>query len=140
MSAAVDDVHHRNGENVCVTSADIAVERHVEIVGGSLSCSKRNAEDGVGAEVGFRGSAVEVEHDLVNADLIEGAVTAESVGDRAVYIGHCFLNALAHIARFVAVAELESLVLACGCTGGNGCASHNAAFEDYIYFNCRVAA
>ena len=51
VSATIDDVHHRNRKDISVATADVAIERHIEIVGGSLCNSKRNTEDGVCAEV-----------------------------------------------------------------------------------------
>ncbi len=139
VSATVDDVHHRNRENICVATADIAIERHVEIVGSSLGNSERNAEDSVSAEVRLSRSAVKGKHNVVYANLVKSAMAYKSVGNRAVYICNCLLHAFAHIAALVAVTEFESLVLACGCTGGNSCTTHNAAFKNYVNFYCRIA-
>ena len=127
------------GEHVGVAATDIFVEREVEIVGGSLCNSKRNAEDGVGAEVALGVGAVEGEHLLVDGDLVKGAHAFEGFGDGAIYVGNGFENALAHVAGFVAVAELESLVDAGGGAGGHRCATESAAFQNYIDFDGGIA-
>ena len=90
MSTTVDDVHHRNGENVCVSTADVAIKGHIEIVSCCLSYCQRNTKDCVCTEVRFCGSAIEVEHDLVNTDLIECAVTFECLCDRTVNVCYGF--------------------------------------------------
>ncbi len=140
MSAAVDDVHHRHGQSVGVAAADVFVEGEVEIVGSSLGNGQRYAEDGVGAEVRFGVGAVELEHLLIDGDLVEGAHSFESLGDGAVYVGNSLENAFTHVAALVAVAELESFVDAGGGTRGNGSAATRTAFEDYVNFNSGIAA
>ncbi len=140
VSATVDDVHHRNGENVSVATTYIFVEGKVEVVGCSLCNCERYAEDSVGAEVALGVGAVESQHGLVDSDLIKGIHANESCSDRTVYIGYGLCNALAHIAAFVTVAKLKSLVFTCRCARRNGCASKSTAFEQYVYFYCGIAA
>ena len=140
VCAAVDDVHHRNGKNVCVATADVFVEGQVEVVGSCLCNSERYAEDGVCAEVALCVGAVKSEHGFVDGDLVESAHTYEGRCDRTVYISHCFEDAFAHVAALVAVAELKSFVDACGCARGNGCTTACARFKNYVYFYCGVAA
>ena len=126
VCTAVDDVHHGHGEAVGVATADIFVEGHVEIVGGSLGNCERNTEDGISAEVALGVSAVESKHCLVDLDLVESAHTLEGFGDGAVYVGHSLEDALAHVAALVAVAELEGLVDAGRCARGNRSATECA--------------
>ena len=97
MCAAVDDVHHRNGENVCVAAADIFVKGKTEIVGCGFGYCERYAEDGVGAEVRLGVGAVEGEHLFVDGNLIECAHAYEGFGDRAVDVGYGFECAFAHV-------------------------------------------
>ncbi len=140
VSAAVDDVHHRHGEHVGVASADVLVEGKVEVVGGSLCNGEGNAEDCVCAEVALGVGAVEGEHGLVDSNLVEGAHAYEGLSDGAVDVGYGFEDAFAHVAGFVAVAELKGFVNARGSARGNGSAAFGAGFEDYVYFNSGVAA
>ncbi len=140
MSAAVDDVHHGHGECVGVAATDVFVEGKVEVVGSGFCHSEGNAEDGVCAEVRFGGGAVESEHFFVDGNLVESAHANEGGSDYVVDVGYCFEHAFAHVAGFVAVAELEGFVNAGRCAGGNGSAAESAGFEDYVYFNSGVAA
>ena len=50
MHAAIDDVHHRHGQQRRLRPADIAIERHALRGGLGLGRGHRHAEDGVGAE------------------------------------------------------------------------------------------
>ena len=140
VGAAVDDVHHGHGQSVGVAAADVLVQGQVEVVGCGLCHGERYAEDGVGAEVALGVGAVELEHFLVDGNLVQSAHAAESLGDGAVDIGRCLEHALAHVAALVAVAELEGLVDAGRCARGNGSTAACAGLEDYVDFNGGVAA
>ena len=140
MSAAVDDVHHGHGQGIGVAATDVFVEGKVEVVGSSLGNGERHAEDGVGAEVALGVGAVEVEHGLVDGNLIKRAHAYEGCGDGTVDVGYGFEDTLAHVAGLVAVAEFEGFVNASRCAGGNRCATECARFQNYVYFYCGVAA
>ena len=47
--AAIDDVHHRHRQGTGEDAADIAVERHAEIVGGGFGDGERDGEDRIRA-------------------------------------------------------------------------------------------
>ena len=47
MCATIYDVHHRNRENVCVSTANVTVKRNIESLCSRLSYSKRYAENGI---------------------------------------------------------------------------------------------
>ena len=98
MGAAVDDVHHRHREDVCVRPADVAIERHVEFVGGRLGHREADAEDGVGAEAGLVLRAVEVDHQLVDRPLVERIETLDVLGDFDVDESDGVADALAPVA------------------------------------------
>ncbi len=139
VSAAVDDVHHGNGEHICVAATDVFVEGQVEIIGSSLCNSKRNTEDGVCTEVALGIGTVDFKHLLVDCNLIEGAHTYEGFSDRAVNIGNSLEYTLTHITGLVTVAKLESLVNTGRCTRGNGSTAKCTTFKDYVYFNGGIA-
>ncbi len=139
MGAAVDDVHHRDGEHIGVGAADIAVQGDVEVVGGSVGNCEAHAEDGVGAELALGGGAVELDHSLVNGALLKSGHTYDSGGNDVVHVGNSLEDALAEVALLVAVAKLEGFVLAGGCSRRNSCYSLDAGFEDNFYFNCGIA-
>ena len=61
MYAAIDDVHHRNRQRAGRGAADIAVERLRCGLRRGLGDGERDAEDGIGAEPGLVGRAVELD-------------------------------------------------------------------------------
>ena len=72
VGAAVDDVHHRHGQACALGAADVAVERLAAGFGGGLRGGQRHAENGVGAEVGLVGRAIERDHGAIDGDLVFG--------------------------------------------------------------------
>ncbi|CAM5376425.1 hypothetical protein SBADM41S_01019 [Streptomyces badius] len=74
VRAAVQDVHHRNGQQVRVRAAQVAEERQVGRLGGGVRDGQRDAEDGVRAERGLVLGGVQVEHRLVDEALLGGVV------------------------------------------------------------------
>ena len=60
MRAAVDDVHQRDRQDVCVRAADPAVEREARVGGRGLRDRERRAEDRVRAEPRLRRRPVEL--------------------------------------------------------------------------------
>ena len=87
MSATVHDIHHRNGQDLSVGSTDVFVERLTERVGGGVGGGEGNTEDGVGAEFGFVLGAIELDHGVIDADLVTG-IEAEELGtDLGLHVG-----------------------------------------------------
>ena len=62
MSAAVDDIHHRQRKFFGVAAADILIERQAGLFGSGLGNSQGNPEDGVCAKLAFVFGAVEIQH------------------------------------------------------------------------------
>ena len=81
VRAAVEDVHHRDGQHVRVRAAEVAEQRQVGGLGGGVRDGQRDAEDGVGAERGLVGGGVQVEHRLVDQALLGGVVADELRAD-----------------------------------------------------------
>ena len=72
MGATVENVHHRNRQHPSGRTAQVLEERDVEGGGRRPGRRQRDAEDGVGPEVGLVGGGVEVDHDLIERFLIDG--------------------------------------------------------------------
>ncbi len=140
VGTAIDDVHHRHGQGVCVRAADIPVKRHAESIRRSLGDCERDAENRVCAEFGLRCGAVQLEHELVDAALIAGALAEQRRGDDLVHVVHSLGNALAEVALGVAVAKLKCFVHASGSARRNSGAAKRAILENNIHFDCRIAA
>ena len=79
VHAAVDDVHHRYGQDVGVGAADVAVERKLELVGRGLGDGQAGAEDRVGAEASLVVGAVEVAELGVDESLLEASMPVKVV-------------------------------------------------------------
>ncbi len=99
MGAAIDDVHHRNRQDMGVRTADIAVQRQTGGLGGSLGDGERHAEDGVGAEARLVRRTIELDHQVVDLDLVFGIMTADRIIDLAIDRFDGLFNALAEITR-----------------------------------------
>ena len=119
MRAAVDDVHHRHGQQVRVGAAEIAIERQPARLRRRLGHRQRHAEDGVGAEPALVGRAVELDQRVVDAALVLGVHAGERIEDLAVDGVDRLEHALAEVALLVAVAQLDGLVRAGRGAGGH---------------------
>ena len=112
MRAAVHDVHEGNGQDLGVGAADIFIKGNAGGGGGGFGGGEGNAENGVCAEIRLGLGAVEFDHRAIHSGLVERIETDERRGDFALHVAHGFLNTFAAVALFVAVAELDGLVLA----------------------------
>ena len=81
VGAAVEDVHHRHGQQVRGRAADVAEQRQAGRVGGRPGDGERDAEDRVGAEAGLVRRAVEVDQLLVDQPLLAGLVADQLRAD-----------------------------------------------------------
>ena len=97
--AAVEDVEHGDGEGLGGGASEVAVEGEARGVGGGAGGGHGDGEDGVGAEFGLVGGAVEFDHFGVDALLVAGVEA---------------LDGLADVVGLVAVAEFDGFVLAGG--------------------------
>ncbi len=108
MGAAVEDVHHRDRQQVGVGAADVAVEREAGRVGRGAGDRQRDAEDRVGAELCLVGGAVRVDHRLVDQALVVGVESLDGGSELLDDGVDGVLDALAAVA-LVAVPQLDGL-------------------------------
>lgn len=80
-----------------------------------LGNGERDTKDGVGAELGLVGGAIEVDEEFVNLGLVldVNVLLDESGADDLVHVLDGLENTLATPLGLVTIAELASLVLAC---------------------------
>ena len=140
VRTAVDDVHHRNGQRLGVRAADIAIERHAEIVGGSAGNGQRHAEDGVCAELRLGGGSVEGDHGLVDAHLVGYVHADDGRSDHFVNVLHGVQDAFAQVTALVAVTKLKGLVLARRRSARNGSAAECARYGTNFDLDGRIAS
>ena len=112
MSAAIQDVHHRDGEHMREHAAQVAVERQPKRAGGRLGNSQAGAQDGIGSQRGFVRCAVQLQQQLVDGFLFNGIPTNELVRNLIIDMVNRVQNALAAIAGFIAVAQFQRFMYA----------------------------
>src|SRR5699024_11272603 len=67
VSAAVEDVHHGHGQNLGVDTANVVVQGDAQALGSGLSAGQRSTQDGVSAQLGLVGGAVQLDEGLVDS-------------------------------------------------------------------------
>ena len=152
MGAAVHDVHHGHGEDLGVGAADVFVEGLAEGVGGGVGGGEGDAEDGVGAELRLVLGAIDLDHQVVDADLVAGVGADEDGSDDGLHVADGGEHALAEEAGLavdalgqgfggdIGVAELVGLVFAGGGAGGNGSAAEGAVGETDVHLDGGITA
>ncbi len=128
------------GRICALTPSDIAVERLVCFLGGGFRDGEGDAQDGIGAQIGFIGRAVQVDHQPVEVDLVEDVFPEEGFPDGFFHVAAGAQDAFPQEAGLVAVAQFDGLVFAGRCPGGYGGAADKSVFGHYFYFDGRVAA
>ena len=126
VRAAIEDVHHRDGQHMGIDAADVAVERQAEGIGGSFGNCQAGAQNGIGAQLGFIGGAVQLDHGHIDGFLLDGIPADQGIGDLAIDILNRFENTLAEVAGFVAIAQFQGFMNTGGCAGGNCCPAPGA--------------
>ncbi len=139
VGAAVEDVHHRDREDLGVGSAEVFEKREADLAGGGMRGGERDGEQRVGAELRFVGRAVEGDHCAVDGDLIEGIEAGEFLGDDLLDVRDGLGDALAQVAVLHAVAQLPGFVFARAGAAGHGGAADGAAGEFNIGFDSGIA-
>ena len=119
MGSAVEDVRHRERQEVGLRATQVPVQRRLHGIGCGAGRRQRHAEDGVGAETRFVSSAVERDERRVERRLIGDVHADDLVGDLVLDIPDRLLDALAPISGGVAIAQLDCLMLARRRAGGN---------------------
>ena len=140
VCAAVQDVHHRDGQAVAVHAAQKTVQRHLQRSGGCTAGGDGHGQNGVCAQVRFVLGAVGFAHGGIDCIDVGGIQPHDSIGDDGVDVLNGFGHALAQITALVAVAQLQSLELAGGCAGGGTAAGDSAVGERDLSFDGGVPA
>lgn len=112
MASSIDQIHHGTGKVGGKGTAEVAVEGKVDALGSGFRDSQRGAEDGVGAEVFFRGGAISCNEFLIEDGLSTDIFADEEGGNLRVDMSDSFEDALASIPFFVVVAQFECFMCA----------------------------
>ncbi len=140
VGAAVEDVHHGHRQHLGVHAADVVIEA---VAGGQragLGAGQGHAQNGVGAQAGLVGGAVQLDEELVDAGLIQHVQAQDGLGDLAVDVLNSLGHALAAVTGLVAVTELAGLVDTGGSAGGDSRAADGAIVQGDLHLDGGIAA
>ena len=140
MCAAVEDVHHRHGQNVCLKAAEEAIKRDILRLRRRIRCRNRNSKDRIRTELGLVLRAVQIEHRLIDRVDITCLEARKRGSDLFIYILDSLGNSFAAEFRLVAVTQLECLELPRRCPRGRCAAADRTVFENDLRFDRRIAA
>ena len=140
VSAAVDHVHHRDGERHSARAAEVAVERKTGLFSRGAGNRHGNGENRVRAEAALVLRAIELNHRAVDVALIRRLNPEHRVRDVFVHVTDGLKHTLAAETLRILVAELDRFADAGRRAGRNRRAAHHAGLKPHIAFNGRVAA
>jgi hypothetical protein len=140
MNAPVEDVHHRNGQQVGIDAADIAIEGQPDRIGRCFCRCKADAQDRIGTKATLVLRPVEIDERGIDIDLVLGFHSDHCVGDFAVHGLDGVADALPAPAALVAVTKFHGLVRSGRGARRHGSAAHAAVFEGDVHLDCRIAA
>ncbi len=118
------------------------VTKAVDAVNGEIfdQIGGMDAEDSICAKARLVWGAIELDHDLVDGNLLFRIHAADGVQDLVVDCVDSLEHPLAEINRLVAVAEFDCLVSARRGAGRNRGAAHGAVFEGDVHFDGGIAS
>jgi len=140
VAAAVEDVHHGDGQGVAAHAAEVAVELLARLLGSGLGAGQADAEDGVGAEARLVLRAVELDHLGVDGFLLADEHALQLFVEDGVDVVDGLEDAFAEVLALVAVAQFAGFVHARGGSARYGGAAHGALVGVDVDFHCGVAA
>ena len=101
MSTTVEDVHHRNREDLGIGATDVAEKGKLKSESRGLGIGEGNAENCICAKVLLGGGAIQLEHACIDVGLV-GSIAADKLGsDHFVDIADGLEAALAEVALAV---------------------------------------
>ena len=140
MHAAVEDVHHRCGQQMSVDAAQVLAQRQASRLGSGAGNGQRHAQDGVGAELGLVGGTIRSDQRGIDGALIEGIEAHDGIGALVVDVLDGLRNALAQVAALVAIAQLAGLKGAGRSTRRHHCTAKAAVLEHDLDLDGGIAA
>ena len=139
VSAAVEDVHHGNGEGLCIHTAHIAVQADTLGCSCSFGTGEGYTQNGIGTQSALVGGSVQIHHNLIDAGLLQYIFADQGRGDFAADILHCLGNTLSKITALIPVPKLMCFVNAGGSAGGNRGPADDPALQNHFHFNSGVS-
>ncbi len=88
VSAAVENVHHGHGQNLGRWRRRYSCTGGAQGLGRRLGAGQGSAQNGVGAQLGLVGGAVQLDQSLVDGGLIQHIHAHQALGDVGVHVLH----------------------------------------------------
>ena len=139
VSAAVQNVHHGDGQTVAVHAAQEAVQGNAQRGSSSAADCDGHSQDRVGAQVGLVFGAVGREHRSVHSVDVGGVHADDGVSDDGIDILNGLGHALAQVTALVAVTQLQSLKLTSGSAARRAAACDGTVSQGHLSLNGGVA-
>ena len=144
VRAAVENIHHWNGQKICGRirgiPGKIFVERLLQCDGSCARCGHGHSQNSIGAQPRFRRRAIQRNHFVIEGTLLGSIQAGHRFANFAVGIRNCFQNSFAHIARLVSITQFQRFVLASGRARWNRRSADCAGRQRYIGFHSGIAA
>ena len=140
VGTAVDDVHHGDGQNLGVRTAQVAVQGLLQLGRRRLGKRQGNAQNGVGSQFGLVEGAVQGAHEGVRRGLFRRFQADQGRGDDVADIVHSFGDAFALVAGRVAVPKFPGFMFPGGSSAGDARRACGSAFQINVRLNGGVAA
>ena len=136
----IKDMIISGGENIYPAEVENAIAEHPAVA----DCGVFGVPDEKWGETG-RAVVVLRPGETATAEELRGfllgrILAQQQVTDRPIAVGHGLQHALAQVTALVAIAQFESLAGTGGSTGRGAGAADDAAVQDHVRFNGRVAA
>ena len=139
--AAIDDVHHRHGQDMRRNTADIAVEREAACIRRRLGNRHAGAEDRIRTDPALVRRTVERDHRQVDIPLVFGVECPDQhVADLGVHRIHGVDHALAQIPSLVAVAQFYRFMRPGRGTAWHSCTAETPVVEKDVDFDRGIAS
>ena len=127
VCAAVENIHHRHGQNMRLHTAEVAEQRDMLGTCRRLCAGDGHGERGVCAEYGFIFRAVQRDERVIDGGEVIRVHAAERFVNSAGDIFACLQNALSAVELHVVVAQFMRFKLSGGCAAGRDACADRAA-------------
>ena len=140
VGTAVQNIHHRQRQHLCVVAAHIAVEGDIQGRCSSFCHSQGDTQNGVGTQTALIGGSVQLYELPIDANLIHDIHANQHFADFRIDVVYCLADALSKKTPGIAVPKFASFIDTGGSTGRNGCSAQTAVFQQNVYLNGGIAA
>ena len=136
MLSAVQYVHCRNWQCICIRTSEIAVQWHIKRIGCRLCHSHRYAKNGIGAKTCLVVCTIQLDHQIIYLSLASYIHSEDLTCNSPIDVINSFQYTLAIISIFF-VTKFKNFVCAGRCTGWYT-RSSKSNISVHINFNCRI--